>query len=140
MVREVFYDLWDLGIKGPGHYEFHPPLKHLDEEGKRAYVRGFFSGDGTLSVYGKKSVIRMSSTCKDGLVELREMLISLGFHPHDIHEDRHECERPRYIFNIPAEEHVKFIEEIGSEKEEHKDKSELIRRIREEIEERRKRK
>ncbi|MBO3832266.1 MAG: hypothetical protein FGF51_02620 [Candidatus Brockarchaeota archaeon] len=138
--KEVFYDLWDLGIKGPGHYEFHPPLKKLDEEGKRAYVRGFFSGDGTLAVYGRKSVIRMSSTCKDGLVELREILISLGFHPHEIYEDKHGRERPRYIFDIPTEEHVKFIEEIGSEKKGHKDKFEVVRRLREEIEERRRRK
>lgn len=38
--REVAYDLEDLCIKGPKPYEFHPPIKYLDDEGKRAYLRG----------------------------------------------------------------------------------------------------
>ncbi|MBO3841494.1 MAG: hypothetical protein FGF48_03650 [Candidatus Brockarchaeota archaeon] len=63
----MFFDLWDLGIKGPGHYEFHPPLEHLDEEGKRAYVRGFFSGDGMASVSGNQGRIRIDPVCKEGL-------------------------------------------------------------------------
>lgn len=35
-------DLWNLGIKGPRRYEFHPPLKHLDKEGMKAFLRGSF--------------------------------------------------------------------------------------------------
>ncbi|MBO3832082.1 MAG: LAGLIDADG family homing endonuclease [Candidatus Brockarchaeota archaeon] len=130
----MFFDLWDLGIKGPGHYEFHPPLEHLDEESKRAYVRGFFSGDGMASVSGNQGRIRIDSVCKEGLEELRKILISLGFHPYEIYEQKPRglSKRTEYRFHIPAEEHLKFIEEIGSEREEHKNKFELIRRIYEE--------
>lgn len=48
--KKVAYDLWNLNVKGPEPYEFHPPLRHLDEEGKRAYLRGFFSRDGNISL------------------------------------------------------------------------------------------
>lgn len=40
--KEVVNDLADLNIKGPKPYEFHMPIRHLDEEGKKAYLRGFF--------------------------------------------------------------------------------------------------
>jgi len=131
--KKIFYDLQDLGIKGPRHYEFHPPIKHLDDKGKKAYLRGFFSGDGTVSVRGDRCLIRIDSTCKEGLEELREMLISIGFHPREIHkEEPGEPRRTKYSFCISKEEHLKFIEEIGSEREEHKDKFELIRQIHEE--------
>lgn len=131
--KRVFYDLQDFGIKGPEHYEFHPPLKYLDKEGRRAYLRGFFSGDGTVGMSKSRYTIRIDSTCKKGLEELREILISVGFHPHEIHEQEPgEPRRTRYSFRIPEEEYLKFIEEIGSEKREHKYKFELIRRIYEE--------
>jgi len=45
--RDIYYDLEQYDIK-PAPYEFHVPFKYLDEEGLRAYVRGFFSGDGTV--------------------------------------------------------------------------------------------
>ncbi|MBO3832462.1 MAG: LAGLIDADG family homing endonuclease [Candidatus Brockarchaeota archaeon] len=74
------YYLWSFNIKGPEHYEFHPPTKYLDEEGKRAYLRGFFSGDGNVTFAGASHSISISSTCREGLEELKEMLIELGFH------------------------------------------------------------
>jgi len=84
--KKVAYDLWDLGIKGPEPYEFHVPFKYLDEEGKRACLRGFFSGDGQVSVYkGGSHYIRISSSYKEGLEELRKLLLELEFHPSEVH-------------------------------------------------------
>ncbi len=73
--KKVAYDLWSFDIKGPEHYEFHPPTKYLDEEDKRAYLRGFFSGDGNVTFTGVSHSISISSTCREGLEELKEMLI-----------------------------------------------------------------
>ena len=134
--RRVAYDLWSLDIKGPEPYEFHPPTKYLDDEGKRAYLRGFFSGDGNVSMTRKgEHRIRIYSSYKEGLEELKEMFEDLGFRPSEIHE-KHEKLTPgrhrkeyNYYFSIPEEDHLKFIEEIGSEKSEHKRRFELIKLI-----------
>ncbi|MEM3958206.1 MAG: LAGLIDADG family homing endonuclease [Thermoproteota archaeon] len=129
--KKVVFDLLDLSIKGPARYEFHPPLKHLDEEGKRAYLRGFFSGDGTVALKDEgRYEIRIDSSYRDGLEELRKMFIDLGFHPYEIHEKKYVREGKEYksyYFTIPSEEHLKFIEEIGSEKEEHINRFRLIK-------------
>ncbi len=140
--KRVAYDLWDLGIKGPGPYEFHPPTRYLDDEGKRAYLRGFFSGDGNVSMWEKGHHIRIYSKCKEGLEELKRMLIDLDFHPSEIHtRDRGmipgKFSGPEHHFSIPEEDHLKFIEEIGSEKEEHKRRFQLIRQVDKEKERRR---
>lgn len=71
---------------------------------------------------------------KEGLEELREMLIDLGFHPNEIHaRDRGtipgKFSEPENHFSIPEEDHLKFIEEIGSEKEEHKRRFQLIKTL-----------
>ena len=136
--KQVAYDLWNFGIKGPGPYEFHPPTKYLDDEGKRAYLRGFFSGDGNISMTkGGRHNIRIYSKCKEGLSELRELFIDLGFHPGEIKmRDRGTVpgrySGPEYSFTIPEEDHLRFIEEIGSEREEHKRRLQLIKAIDEE--------
>jgi len=134
--RRVAYDLWSLNIKGPEPYEFHPPTKYLDDEGKRAYLRGFFSGDGNVSMTRRGGhQIRIYSSYKEGLEELEEMFEDLGFHPSEIHEKREKPTPGRhrkeynYYFSIPEEDHLKFIEEIGSEKSEHKRRFELIKLI-----------
>ncbi|MEM2100630.1 MAG: LAGLIDADG family homing endonuclease [Thermoproteota archaeon] len=87
--KGVFYDLNDLGLK-PAPYEFHVPREHLDNEGKKAFLKGFFSGDGNVSVSRGNITIRIYSKCKEGLEELHQTLIDLGFHPHEILE----CKRP----------------------------------------------
>jgi hypothetical protein len=136
--RRVAYDLWSLNIKGPEPYEFHPPTKYLDDEGKRAYLRGFFSGDGNVSMTkGGKRKIRIYSKYKEGLSELRELFIDLGFHPGEIKmRDRGTVpgrySGPEYSFTIPEEDSLRFIEEIGSEREEHKRRLQLIKAIDEE--------
>ncbi|MEM2051223.1 MAG: LAGLIDADG family homing endonuclease [Thermoproteota archaeon] len=143
--KKVAYDLWDLGIKGPGPYEFHPPTRYLDDEGKRAYLRGFFSGDGNVSMTREgKHYIRIYSKYKEGLEELRKMLIDLGFHPSEIHtRDRGtipgKFSGPEHHFSIPEEDHLKFIEEIGSEKGEHKRRFQLIKLMDEDKERRKER-
>ncbi|MEM2088230.1 MAG: LAGLIDADG family homing endonuclease [Thermoproteota archaeon] len=135
--KKVAYDLWGFDIKGPEHYEFHPPTKYLDEGGKRAYLRGFFSGDGSVTLTPSKHDICIHSSCREGLEELREMLIDLGFHPGEIgvydeetSPGRHS--RPSFRFYIHEEDHLRFIEEIGSEGEEHINKFEQIKLIDEE--------
>jgi hypothetical protein len=133
--RNIAMDLWLLGIKGPEPYEFHPPTRYLDEEGKRAYLRGFFSGDGNVSV-GKENDhnIRIYSTCEEGLKELRNLFVDLGFNPSAVYLDNEEIvpgksRRKSYYFSILEKDHLKFIEEIGSEKLEHISKLNLIRLI-----------
>jgi DNA-binding transcriptional regulator WhiA len=143
--KKVAYDLWNLEIKGPEPYEFHPPTRYLDEEGKRAYLRGFFSGDGNVSMGKKGHCIRIYSKCKEGLSELRKLFIDLGFHPSKIHtRDRgiipEKFSGSEYYFTTPEEDHLKFIKEIGSEKEEHKSRLQLIRMIDEEKERRERKK
>lgn len=132
--KEVVNDLENLNIKGPKPYEFHVPLKYLNGEGKKAYVRGFLSGDGSVSVSKGMHYIRISSSCEEGLRGLREALIDLGFHPSEIHWEKREkvageTMRDRYTFSIPEEEHFKFIEKIGSEKPGHIEKFKLIESI-----------
>lgn len=139
--KKVAYDLWNLGIKGPKPYEFHPPIGYLDEEGKKAYLRGFFSGDGNVSMGKKGHYIRIYSKCKEGLNELRKLFIDLGFHPSEIHtRDRGTIpgrfSGSEYSFTIPEEDHLKFIKEIGSKREEHESRLQLIRTIDEEKERR----
>jgi hypothetical protein len=82
--RGVYFDLLDLGIK-PGAFKFRVPLKHLDEGGLRAYLRGFFSGDGYITKDGELFRIGLQSTCKEGLEELQKAFELLKFHPHEIH-------------------------------------------------------
>ncbi|MEM4230038.1 MAG: LAGLIDADG family homing endonuclease [Thermoproteota archaeon] len=132
--KKVAYDLWMFGVKGPGPYEFHPPMEHLDDEGMRAYLRGFFSGDGNVSLCKDgKHDFRVYSSFKEGLEEIREMFEKLGFHPHKVREEDKEVTpegiRKRFYFSIPEEEHLKFIEEIGTRKAEFKRKFELIKLI-----------
>lgn len=43
--KGIFYDLGDLGLK-PAPYEFHVPIEHLDNEGKKA-----FSQETEMSLY-----------------------------------------------------------------------------------------
>ncbi|MEM2287191.1 MAG: LAGLIDADG family homing endonuclease, partial [Thermoproteota archaeon] len=140
--KKVAYDLWNFNIKGPGRYEFHPPTKYLDEEGKKAYIRGFFSGDGSVTLTPKEHHISIHSSCRECLEELRKMLIDLGFHPGEIgiydkepSPKRHS--HPSFRFYIPEEDHLKFIEEIGSEREMHINKFKQIKLIDEERRKRR---
>jgi len=118
--RGVYFDLWDLGTK-PGAFQFRVPLKHLDEEGLRRYLSGFFSGDGYITKDGKQYRIGLQSTCKDGLEELRKAFQFLRFHPHEIHF--WEKEKPRwrdqYHFSIPVNEHMRFINEVSTYRPDH---------------------
>jgi len=116
--KEIFYDLYNLGAK-TGPYEFHVPREHLDKEGLRAYLRGFFSGDGNLRERDHGITIRLDSTSEKGLEELRQAFIDLGFHPCEIGEYKRPRRRTVYCFFIPAKEHMRFIEEIGSDKPRH---------------------
>jgi hypothetical protein len=133
--KEVVEDLRSLELKGPDPYEFHVPLKYLDEEGKKAFLKGFFSGDGSVSLSeGGGRAIYFYSDCKEGLEELRKILIDLGFHPGKICiDDRGTIPKkysgPTYEFSISEKEHIKFIDEIGSEREEHKLKFQRIKSI-----------
>ncbi|MGB9717590.1 MAG: LAGLIDADG family homing endonuclease [Thermoproteota archaeon] len=116
--KGVFYDLNDLGLK-PAPYEFHVPIEHLDNEGKKAFLKGFFSGDGNVSVSEGRIMIRFYSTCRSGIEELHQIFKDLGFHPNEIKKEEESRGRITYNFTIPAEEHVKFIDEIGSYKPKH---------------------
>ena len=119
--KGIFFDLNDLGIK-TGPFKFHVPREHLDDVGKRAYLTGFFSGDGTLSrcrtPKGTRYEIRIYSIDRDGLAEIHQTFEDLGFHPHQICKDNEEGEY--YCFSIPSREHERFIEEIGSFKPNHR--------------------
>ncbi|MEM2688005.1 MAG: LAGLIDADG family homing endonuclease, partial [Thermoproteota archaeon] len=128
--RGVFYDLSDYGVK-TGAYEFRVPREHLDYDGKRAYLKGFFSGDGKASLTREGSLtIRFYSKCKEGLEGLRQLLIDLDFHPYEIREEKEEPEGVVYWFSIPSREHKKFIEEIGSFKPRHREVFEAYKRLR----------
>jgi hypothetical protein len=133
--KGVFYDLSDFDIK-TGAYEFSVPREHLDEEGKRAFLKGFFSGDGSASMtYKGELLIRFYSKCREGLEELRQILMDLDFHPYEIGEDR-KLEGVVYRFSIPSREYERFIDEIGSFKPEHISVFEEYRRLRSEKRER----
>ncbi|MBO3753804.1 MAG: LAGLIDADG family homing endonuclease [Candidatus Brockarchaeota archaeon] len=55
----------------------------------RAYLRGFFSGDGNISLWKDGDhCFRVYSSYREGLEEMREMFSRLGFHPHEIREDK----------------------------------------------------
>ncbi|MEM2687146.1 MAG: LAGLIDADG family homing endonuclease [Thermoproteota archaeon] len=135
--KSIYFDLWSLGIKGSAPYEFHVPKEHLDLKGARAYLRGFFTGDGSVAMkYDRiqnrtRFTIRFDSKYRDGLEELRVLLEDLGFHPLEIHE-HHREDRTYYYFVIPVEEHLKFIGEIGSEKPAHQEKFEIMKKMYEE--------
>ncbi len=123
--KGIFYDLNDIGIK-TGPYRFHVPIEHLDEDGLRAYLKGFFSGDGNVSKTGETYMIRVYSKYRDCLEELRQAFMDLGFHPHEIQEkERQRVRRGRIEkwtdrwFTLPEEDHLKFIEEIGTVRLEH---------------------
>ncbi len=128
--KGIYYDLSDLNLK-PGPYEFHVPREHLDDEGKRAFLKGFFTGDGNVSVSGGDITIRIYSRCKEGLEELRQTLMDLGFHPHEILEYKRPSKETYYCFSIPTGEHIRFIDEIGSYKPRHIAIFEEIKRKRE---------
>lgn len=91
----------------------------MDDAGKRAYLTGFFSGDGNISVCrqeGRTSyMIRIYSSDREGLEGIREAFEDLGFHPNEIHERVEERENKveiSYGFSIPAKEHLQFIWEM----------------------------
>ncbi len=116
--KRVFYDLLDINLK-LGPYKFHVPVEHLDNEGKKAFLKGFFSGDGNVSVSGGRIMIRFYSTCRSGIEELHQIFKDLGFHPNEIMKEEESRGRTTYNFTIPTEEHIKFIDEIGSYKPKH---------------------
>lgn len=116
--KGIFYDLSDFGVK-IGAYEFRVPREHLNDEGKRAYLKGFFSGDGCVSMDHKGELqIRIYSKCKEGLEGLRQIFMDLNFHPRKIKEDI-KLGYITYWFSIPNEEYERFIDEIGSFKPRH---------------------
>ncbi len=117
--KGIFYDLDDLDLK-PRPYEFHVPREHLDSEGKKAFLKGFFSGDGSISLSkGRITVMGIYSKYKEGLEELCQILTDVGFHPYEILEYQKPGEETCYYFLIPAKEYVKFMEEIGSYRPRH---------------------
>jgi hypothetical protein len=123
--KGVFYDLNDLGVK-TGPDQFRVPREHLDDAGKRAYVKGFFSGDGSVGASIQRGrmnyMIRICSSDREGLEGIKEILEDLDFHPHEIHRREQEQEgriEISYTFSIPAGEHSRFIHEIGSYKPAH---------------------
>ncbi|MBO3832277.1 MAG: LAGLIDADG family homing endonuclease [Candidatus Brockarchaeota archaeon] len=133
--KGVFYDLSDYDVK-IGAYEFKVPQEHLDHEGKRAYLKGFFSGDGSACIVrGKRFQVRFYSRCKEGLNGLRQILMDLGFHPCEIEKDERSG-YIRYYFSIPARECEKFMDEIGSFKPGHIEAFREYRRLKGEKDER----
>lgn len=127
--KEIYYDLSNYDVKIRA-YEFRVPREHLDYEGKKAYLKGFFSGDGKASLTREgRLTIRFYSKCKEGLEGLRQLLVDLDFHPHEIREEKEEPEGVTYWFSIPSKEHKRFIEEIGSFKPRHKEVFEEYRRL-----------
>jgi len=128
--KGAYYDLSDYYVK-TGAYEFRVPRWCLDEDGKRAYLKGFFSGDGTAHMtYRGDLRIRFSSKCKEGLEGLRQILMDLDFHPNETYEEEEETGSVIYYFSIPAREHEKFIKEIGSFKPRHIEVFEEYRSLR----------
>ena len=128
--KEVFYDLNGFELK-PEPYEFNVPRGHLDEEGKRAFLKGFFSGDGCVCKSKKKKddvKVWFYSKSKRGTEELHQTLKDLGFHPFEIKRRKTPEGRMFYGFMISAKEHIKFIEEIGSYKPRHMQIFEKMRR------------
>ncbi len=114
--KEAYYDLKEIGAK-TGPYRYHVPLEHLDKEGLRAYLRGFFSGDGSVAKHGKYAIkLRISSKYKDCLEEVREALVRLGFNPSEVRTDR---TYDAHYLEIYSKEQMRFIEEIGSCKPSH---------------------
>lgn len=111
--RNVYFDLLNFDIK-PAAFRFHVPLKYLDKEGLRAYLRGFFSGDGEVSKNGKRYRIRIKSSDREGIEELREAFKLLGFHPLPIHPHKQDFWYDSYYFEIPKEECIRFAKEIGT--------------------------
>ncbi|MGQ9597510.1 MAG: LAGLIDADG family homing endonuclease [Thermoproteota archaeon] len=127
--KGIYYDLSDYDVKIRA-YEFRVPREHLDYEGKRAYLKGFFSRDGKASLTREgRLTIRFYSKCKDGLEGLRQILIDLDFHPYEIREEKEEPEGVTYWFSISSKEHERFIEEIGSFKPRHREVLEEYRRL-----------
>lgn len=127
--KGVYYDLSDYDVK-TGAYEFRVPREHLDYEGEKAYLKGFFSGDGKASLTREgRLTIRFYSKCREGLEGLRQLLIDLDFYPYEIREEKEEPEGVVYWFSIPSREHEKFIEEIGSFKPRHREVFEEYRRL-----------
>jgi len=113
--RGVYFDLWDLNTK-PGAFIYRVPLKHLDREGLKAYLRGFFTGDGNISKDADRFKIRIHSSCKEGLEELRRAFELLKFYPKDIRMQKkgESWWRDRYYFSIPVDGFIQFIREIGT--------------------------
>ncbi|MBO3798057.1 MAG: LAGLIDADG family homing endonuclease [Thermoproteota archaeon] len=127
--KGVFYDLSDYDVK-MGAYEFRVPREHLDYDGKKAYLKGFFSGDGSACIVRRKRLqIRFYSKCKEGLEGLRQILMDLGFHPYETEKDE-RSDNIRYYFSVPARECKKFMDEIGSFKPEHIEAFREYRRLR----------
>jgi len=132
--KGVFYDLSDIDIK-TGPDEFRVPREHLDHAGKQAYLTGFFSGDGNVSVCRRGGrvgyMVRVYSSCREGLEGVRDLFLDLGFHPHEIHDEirvRETRTETYFTFSIPTEEHPRFIHEIGSYNSEHRKKFEDMER------------
>jgi len=128
--KGVYFDLLDLDIK-PGAYKFRVPLKHLDKGGLRAYLRGFFSGDGNITKdVTQQYKIGLQSTCKEGLEGLREAFKLLGFHPLEIFQEKqwNTKWRDRYHFSISAYEHMRFVKEIGTDQPNRMKRMEEIER------------
>ena len=129
--KGVFYDLNDFGVK-TGPFRFHVPIEHLDEEGLRAYLRGFFSGDGNISKSGTTFIIRVYSKHREQLDELQKAFINAGIRVSELHsrERSERAGRGKGIdrwFTIYKADHIKFINEIGSLNPNHIEKFEIIK-------------
>ncbi|MEM3660057.1 MAG: LAGLIDADG family homing endonuclease [Thermoproteota archaeon] len=119
--KEAYYDLREIGAK-TGPYRYHVPLEHLDEEGIKAYLRGFFSGDGSVARHGKYSIkLRISSKYGDCLEEVRGALVKIGFQPSEVRLDK---TYGTHYLEIYAQDRIRFIEEIGSYNPAHVEKFE----------------
>lgn len=123
--KEAYYDLREIGAK-TGPYRYHVPFEHLDEEGLRAYLRGFFSGDGSVARHGRYSIkLRVSSKYGDCLKEIHEAFAKLGFHTSEVRLDK---TYGTHYLEIYAQDRIRFIEEIGSYNPAHRDKFESFRK------------
>lgn len=119
--KEAYYDLREIGVK-TGPYRYHVPIEHLDEKGSKAYLKGFFSGDGSVIQHGKYAIkLRITSKYGDCLEEIREAMLKVGFQPSEVRLDK---TYGAHYLEIYAHDRIKFIKEIGSYSPAHVEKFE----------------
>ncbi len=89
-----------------GHTNWKVPdfVLTSNDETKEAFIRGYFDGDGTIS----KS-IRFFSTNNNGLNQVFQLLVDLGFKPYFEKPMLKENRKPLYVIHIKQRERERFL-------------------------------